>query len=183
MRSTTLHCSLLIAALFTVCGCATTPSSQSERDELHTACTDAMKAFYKDDNTLEALVKKSYGYAILPSIVKGAVGVGGAYGKGEVYEQGAPVGWTDMSQATIGFQAGGQGYAELLVFQSKEALDQFKSGNFAFSANASGVAVTAGGAATAKFDGGIAVFTRVNGGLMYEASIGGQNFNYSPIAK
>ncbi len=142
-----------------------------------------MQAFYKDDNTLEALVQKSYGYAILPSIVKGAVGVGGAYGKGEVYEQGTQVGFTDMSQGSFGLQAGGQGYSELLVFQDKAALDKFKTGNFGFSGNVSAVAATAGAAAVAKFENGVAVFVRVNGGLMYEASISGQNFSYSPIEK
>ena len=183
MRSPVLHCSLLVAALFTLCGCATTPNSVSERDQLHTASADAMKAFYKDDNTLEPLIKKSYGYAILPSIVKGAFVVGGANGRGEVYEQGVQVGWTEVSQATVGLQAGAQGYSELLVFQTKEALDDFKSGNFAFSGNASAVAATAGAAGAAKFEKGVAVFVRVNGGLMAEASVGGQKFSYSPMTK
>jgi len=180
MRSFALRCSLVALALIALGGCSTAPTSHSDREELRSASSDALKAFYKDDNSLEAVVNKSYGYAILPSIVKGAVGVGGAYGKGAVYEQGTQVGWTDMSQATIGFQAGGQGYSELLVFQSKMALDKFKSGDFAFSGNASAVAATAGAATTAKFDNGVATFVRVNGGLMYEASLGGQKFSYSP---
>jgi lipid-binding SYLF domain-containing protein len=181
MRSNISYCSLLIAAIITLGGCSTAPSSAEDKNDLNTECIAAMKAFNTDDNTLGPLVQNSYGYAILPSIVKGAVGVGGAYGKGQVYEQGTQVGFTDVSQGSVGFQAGGQAYSELLVFQDKESLDKFKTGDFAFSGNASAVAATAGAAGAAKFENGVAVFVRVNGGLMYEASIGGQKFSYSPL--
>jgi lipid-binding SYLF domain-containing protein len=179
MRSNTSCYSLLIVSLLAFCGCSPTPSTEGDKHDLRTDSQAAMKAFYADDNTLEPLIQKSYGYAILPTIAKGAVGVGGAYGKGEVFEQGAHVGYTSMSQASFGLQAGGQGYSELLVFQTKEALDKFKTGDFAISGSVSAVAATAGAAGVAKFDNGMAVFVRVNGGLMYEASIAGQKFSYS----
>lgn len=83
MRPAALHYSFVLAALITLCGCSTTPDSQSEKDKFHTDTTDSMNAFYKDDATLQTLVNKSYGYAIYPSIIKGALGVGGAYGKGK----------------------------------------------------------------------------------------------------
>ncbi len=181
MRSNITYYSLLVAGVLALCGCNATPSSDADKHDLRTDSDASMQAFYKDDNTLEPLIQKSYGYAILPTIAKGAVGVGGAYGKGEVFEQGTHVGYTDMSQASFGLQAGGQGYSELLVFQDKAAMDKFKTGDFAISGSVSAVAATAGAAGVAKFDNGMAVFVRVNGGLMYEASIAGQKFSYSPL--
>jgi lipid-binding SYLF domain-containing protein len=117
---------------------------------------------------------------VFPTVGKGAVGVGGAYGKGVVYQQGEVVGYCDLSQGTVGLQLGGQAYREIIFFEYKEALDWFKTGNFAFSAQASAVAVNEGASADAKYDRGVAVFTMTKGGLMFEASIGGQKFGYQP---
>ena len=125
-------------------------------------------------------MNKSQGYAIFPTIGKGGVLVGGAYGKGEVLEKNQMIGYCDVTQASIGLQLGGQKFSELIVFDSKAALDNFKSGNFAFSAQASAVAATAGSSKAAKFEGGVAVFTLGEAGLMYEASVGGQKFDYRP---
>ncbi len=141
---------------------------------------------------------KSYGYAVFPTIGKGGIGIGGAYGKGRVYVGGKHVGDTSMGQATIGFQLGGQTYSQIIFFEDERAFREFSSGNFEFGAQASAVAITAGASASAstvgstagasggkkdattvgKFQGGMAVFTVAKGGLMYEASIGGQKFGY-----
>ena len=141
---------------------------------------------------------KAYGYAVFPSIGKGGVGVGGAYGKGRVYEKGKYIGDTSMSQVTVGFQLGGQAYSQIVFFQDARSLKEFTSGNFEFGAEASAVAITAGANAKANTSGssagasitkneaknvgaynkGMATFTVAKGGLMYEASIGGQKFNY-----
>ncbi len=142
----------------------------------------------------------SYGYAVFPTIGKGGIGIGGAYGEGRVYEQGNYVGNTDVAQLTIGFQLGGQAYSQIIFFQDHRAFNEFTSGNFEFGAQATAVAVTAGASAAATTTGsstglsggqhdakttgnyhkGMATFTVAKGGLMYEASIGGQKFSYTP---
>jgi len=146
--------------------------------------------------------KRSHGYAVFPTIGKAGMGVGGARGKGRVYQQGSYIGDTTMTQLSIGLQLGGQAYSQIVFFQDKRALDEFRSGNFEFGAQASAVAITAGASATAStagtsagasggqhdastvdvggFHKGMAVFTVAKGGLMYEASIGGQKFSYKP---
>ena len=141
-----------------------------------------------------------YGYAVFPTIGKGGVGIGGAHGSGRVYANGKHAGDTKMTQLTVGLQFGGQAYSEIIFFQDKRAFDEFTSGNFEFGAQASAVAITAGASAQAgtggtsaaaglhkkdsetagKYTKGIAVFTVTKGGLMYEASIGGQKFSYKP---
>ena len=143
----------------------------------------------------------SYGYAVFPTIGKGGVGIGGAHGKGRVYAKGAYVGDTSMTQLTIGLQLGGQAYSEIIFFENKKAFDEFTSGNFEFGAQATAVAITAGASAQATTGGsgagasgtqshaktsggyqnGMAVFTVAKGGLMYEASIGGQKFSYTRL--
>jgi lipid-binding SYLF domain-containing protein len=142
----------------------------------------------------------AYGYAVFPTVGKGGIGIGGAYGSGRVYARGAYVGDTTMTQVTVGFQLGGQAYSQMIFFQDERAFREFTSGNFEFGAQASAVAITAGAQAAATTTGtsagasggkndattsgsyrkGMAVFTVAKGGLMYEASIGGQKFSYTP---
>jgi lipid-binding SYLF domain-containing protein len=166
---------------FLLAACTTAPDTESGKSDLHETTQLSLKQLEYEDPGLDVFLKNSYGYAIFPDVGKGAVGIGGAYGRGEVYEQGVFVGYADISQGTLGVQAGGQSFTELLAFQDKPTLDDFKSGQFRFDANASAVALKSGAAATAKFDHGIAVFAEPEGGLMFEAAIGGQSFTY--IAK
>jgi lipid-binding SYLF domain-containing protein len=157
-------------------------------------------SLFKNAGESGTFFKKAYGYAVFPTIGKAGLGIGGAFGKGRVYEHGRLVGDASMTQLSIGFQAGGQGYSEIIFFQDRKALDEFQSGNFEFGANASAVAITAGASASAGTSGGsagasgtkkdaatagayhegLAVFTIAKGGLMYEASVGGQKFSYTP---
>lgn len=144
---------------------------------------------------------KAYGYAVFPTIGKGGAGIGGAYGKGHVYEKGKYVGDASMTQLTIGLQLGGEAYSEIIFFQDQRAFKEFTNGNFEFGADAQAVAITAGASAKASSTGasagasatknkattaaagyhkGMATFTVAKGGLMYEASIGGQKFKYGP---
>ena len=143
---------------------------------------------------------RSYGYAVFPTIGKGGIGLGAALGKGRVYEQGNYVGDTELGQVTVGFQLGGQAYSQIIFFQDQRAFTEFTSGNFEFGAQATAVAITAGASAAATTTGsssgisggkhdaktvggyhkGMATFTVAKGGLMYEASIGGQKFSYTP---
>lgn len=109
------------------------------------------------------------------------MGVGGAYGKGEVYERGRLVGYSSITQLTIGLQLGGQAYSEIIFFRDRSDLDDFRNGNFEFGAQASAVAITAGASANAGYSNGVAVFTLAKGGLMYEATVAGQKFNFTPL--
>lgn len=139
----------------------------------------AKMEFIKTDHLMESLFKDSYGYVIFPNVGKGAIGIGGASGNGILFEQGEMIGTASMKQLSIGFQMGGQAYREVIFFESEEALDRFKEDNFEFSAQASAVAVKSGASANAKYRDGVMVFSQQKGGLMYEASIGGQKFDYS----
>lgn len=145
--------------------------------------TEAMAEFTKADPGLRKEINKAAGYAIFPSVGKGAIGVGAAHGKGWVYQRGALVGETSLTQVTIGLQLGGQAYRELILFKDQTALDDFKRGNFEFDAQASAVAVTAGASADLEYNSGVAIITMAKGGLMYEASVGGQKFSYKPVGK
>ena len=158
-------------------------------------------AVFKKAGESASFFDKSYGYAVFPSIAKGGLGVGAAHGKGRVYEQGQYLGDASMTQVTVGLQAGGQSYSQIIFFQDKRAFDEFTSGNFEFGAGVSAVAITAGasgstgttgssaGASGGKNDAdtrgkyykGMAVFTVAKGGLMYEASLGGQKYKYKPL--
>lgn len=161
--------------------------------------TDTINAF-KRAGASSTFFGNSYGYAVFPTIGKGGVGVGGAYGEGRVYEKGKYVGNTNMVQVTVGFQLGGQGYSQIIFFEDERAFKEFTSGNFEFGAEASAVAITAGASAQAtttgmsagvsagqndaktvgNYEKGMAIFTIAKGGLMYEAALGGQKFNYKP---
>lgn len=142
---------------------------------------ETVAAFKNKDPSMKVFFDKAYGYAVFPTVGKGGIGIGGAYGKGKVYEQGRMIGTSSLTQVTIGFQLGGQAYSEIIFFKDKARLDDFTSGNFEFSAQASAVAVTAGASADADYDNGVAVFTLAKGGLMYEATIGGQKFGFTPV--
>ncbi len=139
--------------------------------------------FKKTDPGLDRSFKSSVAYAVFPGVGKGAYIVGGAYGKGILYQGGKPVGRTSVTQATIGLQVGGQAYAEIIFFETAGVLNDFKSGTFAFSGQVSGVALSSGAAANANYEWGVAVFTHPKGGLMVEASVGGQKFSYTPFEK
>lgn len=157
--------------------------------------SDAVKE-YRSAPTVEPFFKNSYGYAIFPTVGKGAVGVGGAYGEGRVYKGSTYVGDVSLAQVSIGWQLGGQTFSELIFFENKEAFDKFTSGSFGFDAQASAVAITAGAGASAGTSGasananekqskaayvnGVAVFSVKQGGLMYEAALAGQKFTYHP---
>ena len=144
--------------------------------------TATVATFKKTDPKIEKFFSSAAGYAVFPTIAKGAVVVGGAGGDGVLFEGGKPVGRSSMGQASIGFQLGGQTYSEIVFFETPSSLIDFKKGNFALAAQASAVALSAGAAANAKYEKGVAIFTATKGGLMYEASVGGQKFGFEPFA-
>lgn len=173
---------ICVAVLFAA-ACATAPSSERDRGDLRRDADDALALAKSKDQSLGTLLERAAGYAVFPSVGKGAVGVGGAYGRGILYENEAPIGFTALSQATIGLQLGGQSYTEILVFEDMNALNRFRQGNFAFSSQATAVALRSGEGANAKFENGVAAFTMDEAGLMFEASVGGQKFSYQPFAE
>ena len=144
---------------------------------------DAVADFIHTDSLMKNIFSSSYAYVVFPSVGKGAVGVGGASGGGIVFEKDSAVGRAQMTQVTVGFQLGGQAYREVVFFQNRKTLDRFKGNKFEFSAQASAVAAKAGASANVKYTGGTMIFTQQKGGLMYEASIGGQKFSYTPFSK
>lgn len=169
--------SVLIVA---VCSFLNVASAQSKKDSsLIIDCEDGKADFVKTDPLIKHLFETAAGYVIFPNVGKGAIGVGGASGNGIVYEKDKVSGKAKMTQVSIGFQFGGQAYRELILFESKETLDRFTKDKFEFAAQASAVAATAGASANAKYTNGVMIFTQQKGGLMYEASIGGQKFKYS----
>ena len=127
---------------------------------------------------METILENAYGYAVFPSIGKGGFGIGGAHGKGLLYENGEVVGETKMTQISVGFQWGGQAYSEIILFEDAEALELFKSNRLELAAQASAIAVTAGVSADVPYTDGVAIYTMPKGGLMYEATVGGQKFKY-----
>lgn len=147
--------------------------------------------------------KAAYGYAFFPNVGKGGLGIGASYGEGTVYKMGHKTGTVTLMKASIGLQAGGQAFSELIFFQDKRAYTEFTTGQFEFDATASAVAITAGAQASsgtkgssasssagpattlqarskATFQKGMRVFVHVKGGLMYEATVGGQKFTFTP---
>jgi len=180
-RSSTCIAAALLSGAAIVAGCAAPNTSQAQLETMQDEVAEARDEFVEQDPGLERWFDTSYGYALYPTIGKGAVGVGGAGGDGLVYEQGELIGTSRMSQATIGLQLGGQAYREVVFFQNVDALDKFTQGDFQFAAQASAVAATAGASADADFVDGMAIFTMQKGGLMFEASIGGQRFSYRRV--
>jgi lipid-binding SYLF domain-containing protein len=160
----------------------TAPAQNSSRDKKVIAdAKEAKAAFVNTDGLMKNLFSNAYGYAIFPNVGKGGIGIGGAAGNGAVYQGGTLVGMAKMTQLTIGFQWGGQAYREVIFFETKEDLDRFKENKVEFSAQASAVAATAGASANAKYKEGVMIFTQTKGGLMYEASVGGQKFNFREL--
>jgi lipid-binding SYLF domain-containing protein len=154
------------------------PRLLKAQDKIWADAKSAKEAFIKTDPSMKDLFNSSYGYAIFPNLGKGAVVVGAGGGNGAVYEKGKSIGTANMTQVTVGAQAGGQAYREVIFFENKAALDHFKDNKLEFSAGLSAVAAKAGASADVKYRQGVAVYTEEIGGLMLEASVGGQKFTY-----
>jgi lipid-binding SYLF domain-containing protein len=168
-----LACALNVAPIF--------GQSTAKKNKIIADSQTAKAEFIKSDPLMKALFDKAYGYVIFPNVGKAGLGIGGAAGNGVVYQQGKRIGMAKLSQLSIGFQAGGQAYREVIFFETEKELERFKESRFEFSAQASAVAVTEGASANVKYTDGVMVFTMQKGGLMYEASIGGQKFKFNRL--
>jgi lipid-binding SYLF domain-containing protein len=191
-----LRVSLLAFAL-TVSGAAVADCEIEDYSETIT--------LFRGNETAGPLMGQAYAFAVFPTIGKGGIGIGGAGGKGQVYRGGSATGCTSLVDISVGFQLGGQAYSQIILLRDQEAYDKFTTGKFEFDASASAVALTAsaqaetgttgtgasagtgsdtGGAqASADWVNGMIVFTIAKGGLMYEASIGGQKYGYKPVGE
>ena len=151
-------------------------------DSLETQAQQALQTFKVKDPSLETFFTNSAGYAVFPNVGEGALIVGGAHGKGIVYQNGQAVGEATVTKGTVGAQVGGQSFAELIFFQTPRSLLKFKKGSLDFSAGVNAVAANAGVGKTTDYRNEVAVFTTSRSGLMAKAAIGGQKFTFQPLA-
>ncbi|MEE9395339.1 MAG: lipid-binding SYLF domain-containing protein [Planctomycetota bacterium] len=172
---------ILCTGFFTACSSSGSKSSgalAAEKRLLGTEVQDSIALAKSRDRGIHRFFDVSAGYAVFPTISKGGLIIGGAHGEGQLFEKGKLIGATELSQGTFGLQAGGQTYSEFIFFKDVIALNKFKRGEFEFSGQASAVAVDAGASADIDYESGVLVFTMAKSGLMLEASIGGQQFDY-----
>jgi lipid-binding SYLF domain-containing protein len=166
------------AAALWLAGCATAPKTRAEERTLEEQASATLEMMKARDARLGELLDSAEGYVVFPEIGKGGALVGGAYGHGVVYEHGLPIGYVELSQASFGAQLGGQTFSELIVLRDRDALLRVKTDNFDLGGSVSAVALTAGAASAAQFEGGVAVFVMPRGGLMVDVSVTGQKINY-----
>lgn len=165
---TKLLFSLILIVTFSLTGMA-------QKNDVNEA-TKTISDFKATNSKINKLFDSAYGYVVLPGIGKGGLGIGGAMGKGTVFKEKKAVADCKMSQITIGFQLGGQKYAEVIFFENADAYDQFVSSKFEFATQVAAVALDAEIAVPMDYHDGMIVFTKSLGGLMFEASVGGQKF-------
>ena len=187
----------LISGFLVLVGCSALLVSTAVGSDKFSKTIDT----FKKSPQVQPFFDDAYGYAVFPTVGKGGLVVGAAHGNGRVYRKGSVTGTSSMTKISVGFQAGGQAFSEIIFFQDKRSYDEFTSGNFEFAAGVSAVAITVGAQAAAGSSGstagasvgpatgtqakttyskGMAVFVHTKGGLMYEASVGGQKFSFKP---
>ncbi len=173
---------LALACAAGLAACDTAPRSDSDREALGARTNSTLRTMTSTDPSLSNLLDKSVAYAIFPDIGKAGFIAGGAYGRGEVFQNGRFIGWADITQGSVGLQAGAQSYDELIIFLDQRQLDAFTSNQFTLSANMSAVALREGAAGAADHSKGVIVFVQPRGGLMAELSVGGQRFTFQPAS-
>jgi lipid-binding SYLF domain-containing protein len=179
MHATTGMALVLTVVAGWLVGCATAPASRADQEALLAEAASTLRRMRAEYPAVDLIVQH-YSYALFPTVTKGGLVVGGARGQGVVYERGQHVGYCDLTQGSVGAQAGAQTFSELLVFANKGALDRFKAGQITFAADASAVVLKTGVTTDTSFIDGVAVVVSPIGGVMVEAAIGGQQFTYQP---
>jgi lipid-binding SYLF domain-containing protein len=157
------------------------PQDSQEQSVLHQRAQASLADMKREDSSLETLLNSSFAYAVFPRITTGAVGIGGAYGDGEVYQKGKLIGYADVSQGSVGLQLGGQTFAELIMFRTETAYVNFRNNTMEFDARLSAVAASSGAARAADYSSGVLVIYLPEGGLMFQAAVGGQSFRFRPV--
>jgi lipid-binding SYLF domain-containing protein len=173
---------LVVAAAMLLGACEIVgPQDSEERELLHQRALASVADMKRADPSLDTLLNSSYAYVIFPRITAGAVGIGGAYGDGEMYQKGKLIGYADVSQGSVGVQLGGQTFAELIMFRTETAYVNFTHSTTEFDARASAVAASAGAARAADYSTGVLVIYNIEGGLMIQAAVGLQSFRFRPV--
>lgn len=162
-------------------GCSVAPPTAGEKAALSTNAKATLASFKAKDPTLAPLLRQAVGYAVFPSIGKAGFILGGANGRGEVYERGRLIGFADVTEITAGATVGAQTFSQVLIFLRQSDLDSFKSGNWAATGNISAVALSKGGAGTTDPRKGVIALVDTQGGLMAEAAVGGQRYRFIPL--
>lgn len=163
-------------------GCGGGPETRAEEQAAVSQARSTVQTMTTHDPSLQSVLDRAYGYVVFPQIGEGGFIVGGAHGNGVVFERGRPVGFATIAQGSIGLQAGGQSFSEIIVFEDPAAFQRLKAGNFNLTAEAEATALSMGAAANTQFEGGTAVFVMPEGGLMAGVSVGGQQINFEPMA-
>lgn len=166
---------------FVFVACATAPRTAEDRSDLRQEAVEALDDLQRNSPAVYQVLRDAHGFAVFPTVGKGAAIVGGGYGRGVVYEFGNVVGYADVTEGSAGLQLGGQKFTQFVVFEHAHAMNRFKSDELAFDTRASAVAIEAGAGASAVFRDGVAVFTVDEKGLMFEAAVGGQRFRFIPL--
>jgi lipid-binding SYLF domain-containing protein len=169
---------MIITMLWIGCGGAA-PSSKSDRFKLQDEAQASLQSMMSKDASLRSLLDRSAGYVVLPNVGKGGLIVGGAHGRGVLYERGQMTGFVELSQASVGAQAGAQAYGELVVFQNQSDVQRVKGNAYTVGGNVSAVALTSGAGAATTFKDGVAVFIDPHGGVMAELSVSGQRLKFA----
>jgi len=186
MRFTKTQFLPMLAVAGLLAGCSygpTTPVTRVGRESLSQRCSSAVSEFKAARAGMGKWIDSAYAYAILPSVGAGAIGIGGASGRGEVIRNGSLLGYCKLTQVNIGAQIGGQSFAELILFHDSSALSRFESGQTTFDARATAVAAASGAGTAANYQYGVVVFTLPLDGLMVQAAIGGQHFTFAPAGQ
>lgn len=176
-----LMLSIMVFGAVLAGGCSPVPKRAESKEVLEAEIHEAIAKFKEEDPGIQRFFDQSAGWAVLPRVFKGAFWFGGAHGNGMLFEGGQGTGYVSLSQATLGFSFGGEFFREIIFFREKADVERFKASEYTFSAQATAVAVTAGAAAKADYKDGMAVFVMTDAGLMVDASLGGQKFNYVPM--
>lgn len=173
--------SIVAIALLTACSSSSNRAQDPEFwKSAESDAAAAAAAFRQADPSMAKFFDGALGYAVFSEVTKGGAGIGAAHGNGILYEKGRVTGSCELSQVSVGAQLGGQSFREIIFFKDEKALKDFKNGDTEFSGEASAVAASKGAAATADYRDGVAVFSQSIGGLMFQASIGGQDFTFTP---
>lgn len=170
----------LFAGLFA--GCATAPATQAERQSLQTSARATLDEMIARNPAIQDTIRNAPGYAVFPSIGKGGVLVGGAHGRGILYERGVPTGFVSVEQASIGAQLGGQTFAQLLVLRTPQQVADVRAGRFTAGADLGVVVLTTGASARTNFNPNASVFVMPRGGLMVDVSVNGQRIKYQSFS-
>jgi len=181
MRKATLIllCGAVMVGLYS---CKTAPTSEESRRILDTETNATMSIFTETDPGIQHFFDTAYGYAVFPKVYKGGFWVGGAYGRGQVYRQKQLIGYSSLTQASVGFSFGGEYFREVIFFNSESEFNNFISGQYSFSGQVTGVALTTGVAAKATYQNGVLVFVAAQKGLMIDVSLAGQKFEFVSLA-